>query len=216
MKAILSALLLLAFSGDALAVVNAETVQKPQCFPEGDAGKDWPVRAVYLHGLFDPSGTGTYVQWEMTNRRYLEQLARRHRIRIAVPTSDTVIHSATYGRKRSWSSKGLKEIEAMASRACGGAKLDKPRVLIGFSNGGYKATAIAAAGCGARSDYSNIIAIGSPKANAAGCRNAKFTKVPVHKFPPANADDFFDDGLSSVSRASSSAGAGTVGADGRR
>lgn len=207
MKNIKSVLVLLALTigSSAMAGVNASSIQKSQCFPEGSVGQNWPVRAIYLHGLFPPSGTGgNYINWEIQNRKYLQNLALRHHIRIAVPTSNTVIRSQSYGTVRTWSNKSLKQIESVASAACGGAKLDKPRAMIGFSNGGYKATAIAAQGCTARGNYSVIMAIGSPKANASSCRGSKFVKTSEHLFPPRKAENYFDDNLATVSRASSS------------
>lgn len=157
-----------------------------------------------------------YMNWEIQNRKYLEKLAMRHHIRIAVPTSDTVIHSKSYGTVRTWSNKGLKEIESMASAACGGAKLEKPRALIGFSNGGYKATRIAQQSCGSRSDYKAIISIGAPNATGVSCGNSKYTKTKEHVFPPPKADDYFDDRLAAISRANSSSGSGSGSSNGNR
>lgn len=189
---------------EAAEKANAQSIQKSQCFPSSAESKNWPVAAIYMHGLFPPpGGSAAYIKYETDARDYLEKLATRHKIRIAVPVSDNVINTKDYGTVHSWTGKSLKSIEAEAEKACG-AKLDKPRALIGFSNGGYKATEIANAGCGMNPDYAVIVSIGAPKTKAGNCGSTKYVKTAEHKFPPDDAENYFDDNLAKVSRASGS------------
>lgn len=141
---------------------QARNVQRSECIGPARA----PVKAIYMHGWFPPSGSDDYVALEQGNRAQLEDLARRLNIRIAVPIAED-INDKGY---RSWgshsmttpASQALKGVEVKAAAACG-APLAVPRALIGFSNGGYFARRIAFQ-CDSymRTTYSSIIVTGAP------------------------------------------------------
>jgi len=168
------------------------SVQNPQCFPQGPHAQQWPVKAVYLHGLFTASGADTngFRALEAGNRRKIEELANRLRIRIAVPVAPV-----GRNRMRNWNTTTLPQIESAAARACGISALDKPRALIGFSNGGYKARQVALLPCAQTQDYLKILAIGAPNNTRDGaCRGQLVNRAP-HVMPGM---DFFETHLSTL------------------
>jgi|GEM_PF-5031259 len=130
-------------------------VHKYECYPKEEYASSWPVDAIYLHGLFtaDSADTNGWRKLEADNRVKLRAMADKLKIKIAIPV-------APIGGKntRNWNSTSLAKIEAMAKQACGGKPLAKPRALIGFSNGGYKARQVANEACGT---YSKVLALGA-------------------------------------------------------
>jgi hypothetical protein len=123
-----------------------------------------PVQAIYMHGWFQPSGSGGYVQLEINNRKLLEKIAYSHvpPIRIAVPLAEDVETTSTGLRVRTWGSNyNLKSIEADAMQACGVTSLPKNRTLICFSDGAYKCQQMARSNCAGYSDYNKVLAIGA-------------------------------------------------------
>lgn len=169
----------------AAIAANADPVQHSQCFPQ-NAPSDWPVCVIYMHGLFPPnsSGSASYLQLEKTNRQKLATFAnglRSKRCRVAVPTSPKISHGS-YGTNHQWAGTSLGQVESMSRSACGGAKLAKGRVLIGFSNGGYLAKTFSH-NCAALSQYSEVYAIGAPNSSYGRCRN--FRASEPHVFPGA-------------------------------
>ncbi len=156
----------------ATAPAFARNVQRAECV--GPAGA--PVKAIYLHGWFQPRGTS---KQEAGNRNQIEQLAKELGIRIAIPLAPDINPE---NGNREWpygtgapAINSLRAIEAQASRVCG-APLAPQRSLIGFSNGGYAARNIAMS-CDEhlKNNYSNVIMMGAkawpnpPDRNFAGC-----------------------------------------------
>ena len=159
-----------------IPVYAARDVQFAECLPQG---VDWPVRVVYLHGLFKASGADTngFRALESNNRASLEQIAAMLRVRIAIPVSS----SLTASGMRHWNGRSLASIEAAATAACGQAP-SPARALVGFSNGAYRTQALARKPCAEFAEYSKLIAIGAPRVNVGGCK--KLDQVPRHEFPP--------------------------------
>lgn len=170
-------LLILFISLPAFAIRN---VQQAECLPNG---VNWPVKAVYLHGLFKAAGgdTNNFRQLEANNRAAVEQIATMLQIRIAVPVSPVV---SSLGWRR-WQGNSLTKIEQMASAACGAPLVDG-RALIGFSNGGYRVKEIVQQSCSTLSKYKRLISIGAPRSNLSGC--GKLDQVVRHEFPPRRAE----------------------------
>lgn len=174
-------------------------IQISDCYPNTPEAKSWPVQAIYLHGLFSPnSSTDYYGNLETDNRDYLEALANRLRLRIAVPLSDSLSPQGY----RYWNGMALSRIEDMASKACN-APLADARALIGFSNGGYAARHISYLNCAAISAYTKLLAIGFPEDDGGNCGN--YVHVAPHVFPPAEKD-FFDVELASLKEKSDISG----------
>ena len=172
------------------------TIQQTVCFPSSPDAKNWPVKVIYLHGLFRPNTDSDYYgTLEANNRDYLEGLAQRLQLKIAVPVSTTV----SSGGFRMWNGVSLSKIESMASTACGGAPLANTRALIGFSNGGYAARNISYLPCNQSDAYMKLLAIGFPETDGGSCGN--YVHVVPHAFPPADKD-FFDNELAGLGAAS--------------
>lgn len=168
------------------------TIQQATCYPATDDAKDWPVKVVYLHGLFLPSTNSDYYgTLENDNRIYLESLARRLQIKIAVPVSTTLSSQGF----RMWNGVSLAQIESMAASACGGP-LASTRAIVGFSNGGYAARNISYLSCNQTRSYSKVIAIGLPESDGGSC--GTYVHVAPHVFPPADPN-FFDNQLAGLS-----------------
>jgi hypothetical protein len=106
-------------------------VQAPTCLPEGDQYSEWPVKVVYMHGWFEPSGTTFDCGLEAANRAKLREMAKDLHVRIAVPVGEVS------GGHHQWNGRSLSSVESSASNACGGAPLADGRALLGFSNGCY-------------------------------------------------------------------------------
>lgn len=158
----------------------AQSVQSPACLPATAEAADWPVAAVYLHGLFKGGGgpdVNGFRALEAANRRKLDEYARRLKIRIAVPVAPV------NGQFRNWNSTSLKQAETQARAACGGAALAEGRALIGFSNGGY-ASRRYAFDCAGTRGYSAILSIGAPKnTRTAACSGTKHVNTAPHAMP---------------------------------
>lgn len=129
------------------------------CLPAGDQFESWPIRGIYLHGLFpkveDKRG---FLRLEENNRQYIEQLALKQKIRISVPVGDfnkkTKIHS--------WNNIKVEEILKRARVACNDQLIPPQPDLIGFSNGGYISREIAL-NCIQAGLFGKIFSIGAPK-----------------------------------------------------
>lgn len=156
---------------------GSRNIQKSDCL--GPPGA--PVKAIYMHGLFEKRGSTGYTNLESKNRDKLEQLACKLNIRIAVPLSGNPT-----GQMHAWNTESnIKDVEKKARDACGGS-LDVPRTLIGFSNGGYLARNIAAS-CDdhLKSSYSLIVMIG---ANGRQPRRQSYEGCPKFVFTKGQAD----------------------------
>lgn len=176
-----------------------DNVQQAQCYPATEEAKNWPVKAIYLHGLFEPSGAGTgYQNLEKKNMQQMKELAEKLKIRIALPRAQRITNYTykvkTRGgttqrtiRVRTWTGASLQEIENASRAACGGSQLADGRALIGFSNGGYRARRIAADVCQPNSGYSRIFAIGAPD-SAGSVRCSFLTDLNPHELP---SNDYF-------------------------
>lgn len=145
----------------------AESVQQSACV--GPAGA--PVKAIYLHGWFQPGGSSNdFQKLESGNRRQLAELAAKLNIRIAIPLAPNI--NGKNGN-REWpggqgpaANRSLRSIESESERVCN-SKLAPKRTLIGFSNGGFAARNIAMA-CDnhMRANYGGVIMMGAkPWAN---------------------------------------------------
>lgn len=155
-------------------------IQNAECIGPADA----PVRGIYLHGWFPANAK--LDDWksalERGNRRQLAQLAAEQGIRIAVPIgtfrNNSGDHSWFDERKGgTYKSVPLKDIEEASRVACG-ADLAVPRVLIGFSSGGFRSRDIALS-CGdhIKSEYSAIVMSGA-EFRPGGFGNKKYDGCP--------------------------------------
>jgi hypothetical protein len=156
------------------------------CIPDDPEAQKWPIKAIYLHGLFKVDGvpdTTNSHQAEMANRQYLQKLAAHYRklhLRIALPIGSGI----SKANEHKWNDESLQDIEAAAQSACHGAPLANRRAILGFSNGALKADRISQLPASQIKDYKSIISIGSPMAGGSNNCNC-FTKEIVHRFPPA-------------------------------
>lgn len=179
----------------------AQSVQQPTCLPSTEDAKNWPIKAIYMHGLFaggsGPDTNGFRVL-EAANRKKLEDYAKRLKIRIAVPVAPV------NGQFRNWNSTGLKQVETQARAACGGAALAEGRALIGFSNGGYRSRRYAHE-CENMRGYSVVLSIGAPNGTTqSNCGGLKHVNTAPHVMPDFN---YFENHLSKLGTTSSSSDA---------
>ncbi len=151
------------------------------CIPEGET--NWPVKGMYLHGWFTAHGTSmTHSRrTEFENRRYLLDLARRMRIRIAMPVAPR-IHS---NGNHTWGGVGLAEIESLSRQACDGAPLAPDRSLFGYSSGGFAAKNVGQLPCNQLRNYRRVLAIGTQNHYPDRCGGI-FHSIYEHVFPPSN------------------------------
>lgn len=158
------------------SVAQARDISKSECV--GPAGA--PVKAIYMHGLFNDDKSAWYTPLEEGNRAKLEELAKKLNIRIAIPTAPK-----SSGGMYRWEGQSLNKVETTARDACGG-HLDVPRALIGFSSGGYLARSIALA-CDSKmkTSYTSIIMVG---ANASPPSGASYADCPKFTFMAGNSD----------------------------
>lgn len=184
------------------------------CYPnltKHPEAKNWPICAIYLHGLHPSNDRGRYTRYEEANRPIIEEfsddnLLNRH-CRIAAPAAPDgrEVRRKHYSRSgrayyrsefvrakyRDWQHRSLKEVETAAQKACGGAALQKGRALIGFSAGGWEAYHLANDNCSTLADYGRVVAIGLPELGKknqtynSGCKGAepKFSLLKTHDFP---------------------------------
>lgn len=175
-----STIMILAFGLMGGSWCAAASVQDAQCLPQSSEAQSWPVKAIYMHGLFK-GGSGPdengFRALEANNRQKLEEYAKKLKIRIAVPVAPV------NGRWRNWNSTGLKEVERQAREACGGAPLAEGRALIGFSNGGYTSRRYAM-DCSSTRGYSVILSIGAPNnTRTANCSGTQHVNTAPHVMP---------------------------------
>jgi hypothetical protein len=161
------------------------SVQTPRCFPEGSQYDNWKIGAVYLHGWHDPTDAAPdksgFNQLESNNRAALMQYALQNHIKIALPVSNRTLSSNGF---RTWQGVSEGDIESAAVVACGGAGFAEKKMLIGFSDGGYKARQLACSS----SFFNSVYAIGSPPtANTPACNSSNLTQINPHVFPPQGA-----------------------------
>lgn len=146
-------------------------VQQDACVPSSNDAKDWPVRAIYLHGWYPKSGNGNYVKLERANRRLMEGIARQNRIRIAIPMARRTHRNGN----RTWDHGAtVASVEEAAKNACN-AELHPRRALIGFSAGGYMTRKL---GCSMTPEqqrtYPKVLVVGAPtRARECGRPNMK-------------------------------------------
>lgn len=159
------------------SVAQARDITKSECV--GPAGA--PVKAIYMHGLFNDDKSAWYTPLEEGNRKKLEELAKKMNIRIAIPTAPK-----SNGGMYRWEGQPLSAVERAAQSGCGGAHLDVPRALIGFSSGGYAARA-AALTCDSKlkSSYAAIIMVG---AHPAPPVNTSYADCPKFTFMAGTSD----------------------------
>jgi hypothetical protein len=184
------------------------------CYPNAEKHpevKNWPICAIYLHGLHPSNDRGSYTKYEAKNRPILEEfsddnLMNRHcrmaapvapdgrgvRVRKHTRTGRSYITTQYVRSKyRDWQHQPLKSVEAAAQKACGGASLQNGRALIGFSAGGWEAYHLANDDCSTLAEYSRVVAIGLPELGRrngtwnAGCKRSQpqFTLLKTHDFP---------------------------------
>ncbi|MBX3019000.1 MAG: hypothetical protein KF767_14025 [Bdellovibrionaceae bacterium] len=172
----------------------AQSVQSPQCLPATDEAKGWPIKAIYMHGLFKGEGgpdTNGFRALEAGNRKKLDEYARKLKIRIAVPVAPV------NGQFRNWNSTGIKQVEKQAREACGGATLAEGRALIGFSNGGYRSRKYAH-DCESTRGYAAILSIGAPNnTTTAACAGTKHVNTAPHVMPDFS---YFEKHLANLGR----------------
>jgi len=153
-----------------LWTIKASGDFKSECFgPEG------PVKMIYLHGLFPPSGANWYIDLESNNRKYLKALAAEKKVRIAAPVASG-ISKGSYGTNRNWNGETLASI-LLKAQTCG--SISKETLLVGFSNGGYRVRALKPFECRL---FKHIYAIGSPGVSPQICPNRN--AIDPHVFPP--------------------------------
>lgn len=179
------------------AVAFAQSVQSPQCLPSTDEAKNWPIKAIYMHGLFKGEGgpdTNGFRALEAGNRKKLAEYAQKLKIRIAVPVAPV------NGQFRNWNSTGIKQVEKQARDACGGASLAEGRALIGFSNGGYRSRKYAH-DCESTRGYAAILSIGAPNnTTTASCSGTKHVNTAPHVMPEFS---YFEKHLAILGRSTS-------------
>lgn len=185
---LLSAIFFLMSGANAFA---RSSVQEAECF--GSSGS--PVSAIYMGGMFPPSGSGGLVALEEKNRRVLQNLAEILKIRIAVPLA-RVIPTQSHGPVHAWNGYGLGAIESMATSACGGTLAEKT-VLIGFSSGAIQLSRILdSGGCGSVSRFSKVLVVGAQKDGPhVGNCSGRVAVTFAHSFPPPNLTSEVRSGL---------------------
>jgi hypothetical protein len=154
------------------------------CLPENvPESSSWPVKLIYLHGWFAPSGPSDVAgnrAVEFANRGYLDEFARRYRIRIAAPLG---LQVEPANGMLEWGRADLPQIEQSSLQACHVSELPPGISLIGFSNGGFKARDIGLLPCESLGSYFKILAVGTETRFPDRC-GGKFLSIPEHKFPP--------------------------------
>ncbi|NQZ01124.1 MAG: hypothetical protein HRT45_10710 [Bdellovibrionales bacterium] len=150
----------------------------------GEVGdmRTWPIGAIYLHGWDNILEDGSAD--ELANRERLKELAKqmaRRRLRIALPVSGqtrrvndgrTVFYwpgqmplQENEGAERNSSIEGLARLACSSNGNGDDVDLASPRVLMGYSNGAYKAINLAESlNCRqgqTAGAYTRIIAIGA-------------------------------------------------------
>jgi hypothetical protein len=178
---------LLLFSGRVWA--TCADVQKPVCLPGTAESTDWPVAAIYMHGLFEDSGVTAFCDLESSNRKKLKEIALKLKVRIAVPVADMRGTYHNWGTKRTATKEQLPEIEKKAEAACDDELMDG-RALVAFSNGCYRATAMRESGCEALGEYAKIVTLGceTAKDGSSTCDGTGATSYfheSTHEFPKA-------------------------------
>jgi hypothetical protein len=145
---------------------------KSACYPNTPEAKSWPICVIYLHGLHPANDQGSYAKYEKQNRpiliKFSNEYLTSHHCRLAAPASPQVKFNSLVGAQTlDWQHESLSAVQNAAQAACGGAELMKGRTLIGFSAGAFAAYHLAIptkkGGCGAFSDYKEMIAIGVPE-----------------------------------------------------
>lgn len=139
--------------------VTCDDVQKPTCLPGTPESADWPVAVVYMHGLFETSGITDYCRGESENRMTLAAIAKKLKVRIAVPVANVQGKHHNWGTSRTPKKEKLSEVEAKAVSACGDELMDG-RAMLAFSNGCYRATDMLKSGCGPIGEYAKFITLG--------------------------------------------------------
>ena len=147
-----------------LSIAHAD-IQQSECLrPKNNPQAK--VGIIYLHGLFPAGKPNDDNRWmvtlEQNNRKKLQELADKLGVTIAVPASKTVSKMGT----RRWPVEDspenlLKELEATSRAVCG--RLDEPRSILGFSNGGYLARELALR-CLARKPTYDLVMMSGAKA----------------------------------------------------
>lgn len=187
---------------------------EPKCFPdvaEHPEVADWPVCAIYLHGLHPSNDSGPYTRFEEENRPIIKNFADEHlsrrACRIALPVAPngklvTVVKYDRDGRKyyqrifrktkyRNWEDRTVRQVESLAQAACPNARLLTGRALIGFSAGGWESYDLAFGDCRDLLEYKRIVAIGLPELRnrlsdgdvPTSCSSLRFSLRKPHNFP---------------------------------
>src|SRR5258708_26079855 len=133
--AVLAAVMVLIWAWRSARAAADSAIPQSTCLPEHiPESSNWPVMAIYLHGWFAPSGPNDVAgnrAVEFANRAYLDEFARRYRIRIAVPLGLQVDPS---NGMLEWGKADLAQIEQSGMQACHVSELPDGISLIGFSN----------------------------------------------------------------------------------
>ena len=179
-----AAALLLMGAWESAAAAADPAIPQSACLPENAPDSSgWPVKVIYLHGWFAPTGPTDIANnraVEFANRDYLAAFARQYHIRIAAPLGTQVL--ASNGMLQ-WGKADLQQIEQLGMAACHVSALPTGLSLIGFSSGGFKARDIGLLPCEALARYDAILAVGTQTRLASRC-DGKFRNIPEHKFPP--------------------------------
>lgn len=170
-------------AGPALAATIS--TQLPTCVPTSAEAAKWPIKIVYLHGLYPATGQ---FKPEDGYRQALSDMGARLHMRIAVPVSPFVSRDHV----RSWNTQSLAQIEALSIDACGGEALDDHRLIIGFSNGGYAARRISNLDCDLlKRNYTELMGFGAPYVSTPWGKCLPYVNVNAHVFPPAKGLDYY-------------------------
>lgn len=182
--AVLAAMMLSTWTLQSPRVAADPGIPNSTCLPENvPESSSWPVKVIYLHGWFAPSGPSDVAgnrAVEFANRGYLDEFARLYRIRIAVPLGLQVEPS---NGMLEWGRADLPQIEQSSLEACHVSELPPGISLIGFSNGGFKARDIGLLPCEGLASIFKILAVGTETRFPDRC-DGKFMSIPEHKFPP--------------------------------
>jgi len=124
------------------------------CFPMSAQAEseDWPICAVYMHGLFGGQPYSASL-WEVPFRKRFERIALNKRCKIAAPFGNQ-------GRYRNWNGVSLGEVLVRARAVCDGGKLGARPAIIGFSNGANRLRRMGVVSCLGLQRFSRVTLVG--------------------------------------------------------
>ena len=126
------------------------SVAQSGCLPSGPQYASWEICGIYFHGN-DPTRNGA----EVRNRATMLRIALRRQCKIAAPLAPN---------RYSWDGAGnVRSVERASINACRGAQFTSgPRLVAGYSGGGYKARQMAK-DCRNNQAYNLFLTVGAPQ-----------------------------------------------------